>query len=71
MTSSEITTFIEFAPQYKDWNYRSDIQQNLKDLITITFKQVFDICWKHCDNDTLFLIMEDIDKIKEENNLPI
>lgn len=53
------------------WKSVRDKREHLENLTTVIFKEVFDICWKHCDNDTLELIMNDIDKIKEENNLPI
>lgn len=55
----------------KQWGRVSERREHLENLTTVIFKEVFDICWKHCDNDTLELIMNDIDKIKEENNLPI
>lgn len=53
------------------WKSVRDKREHLENLTTVIFKEVFDICWKHCDNDTLELIMNEIDLIKEENNLPI
>jgi hypothetical protein len=53
------------------WKNVRDKREHLENLTSVIFKEVFDICWKHCDTDTLYLIMEDIDKIKEENDLPI
>lgn len=54
-----------------EWNSVSEKRQHLKELTSIIFKEVFDICWEYCDNDTLELIMNKIDLIKEENNLKI
>jgi hypothetical protein len=53
------------------WKNVRDKREHLENLTSVIFKEVFDICWKHCDTDTLYLIMEDIDRIKEENDLPI
>lgn len=68
---NKITEFIEFDVYKKKWKTREERQDNLKELTSIIFSEVFNICWKYTDNDTLYLIMEEIDKIKEENNLPI
>jgi hypothetical protein len=63
---------IRTAYSYENvWDRAEDKKDHLKGLTSVIFKEVFDICWKYCDNDTLSLIMEDIDKIKNENNLPI
>jgi hypothetical protein len=53
------------------WKNVRDKREHLENLTSVIFTEVFNICWKYTDNDTLELIMNDIDKIKEENNLPI
>ena len=53
----------------KEWSKVSERREHLKELTSVIFSEVFNICWKYCDNDTLGLIMDEIDKIKEENNL--
>ena len=55
----------------KKWSSVSERRNHLKELTSIIFSEVFNICWKYTDTETLFLIMRDIDKIKEENQLPI
>lgn len=55
----------------KEWSRVSERREHLRELASVIFTEVFNICWKHTDNETLFLIMRDIDKIKEENELPI
>lgn len=70
---NKITAHIEqtIHSYNNSWNGVWNRRQHLEDLTSVIFKEVFDICWKHCDTDTLYLIMEDIDRIKEENDLPI
>jgi hypothetical protein len=70
---NKITEFIETTVyDYKSSHSSVDEKRKLlRKLTSVIFKEVFDICWKYTDNDTLELIMNDIDKIKEENNLPI
>lgn len=55
----------------KKWGSVSERRKYLKELTSVIFSEVFNICWKYTDTETLFLIMRDIDKIKEENQLPI
>lgn len=55
----------------KEWGRVSERREHLKELTSVIFTEVFNICWKYTDNETLFLIMRDIDKIKEELELPI
>lgn len=70
---NKITKHIEESVyDYKNiWSSVSERRKHLKELTSVIFSEIYNICWKHCDNDTLHLIMEEIDKIKEENQLPI
>jgi hypothetical protein len=70
---NRITKYIESIAYAHDirWNTIPEKRENLRELTSVIFTEVFNICWKYTDNETLFLIMRDIDKIKEENQLPI
>ena len=68
---NKITLFINELLYNRREKTLKEREESLKELTSIIFTEVFNICWKYTDNETLFLIMRDIDKIKEENELPI
>lgn len=70
---NKITEYIEKTvySYESEWDSVSEKREHLRKLTSVIFTEVFNICWKYTDNDTLELIMNEIDKIKEENNLPI
>lgn len=68
---NKITLYINDLIYNKREKTLKEREESLRELTSVIFSEVFNICWKYTDNETLFLIMRDIDKIKEENELPI
>ena len=70
---NNITKYIEetIYDYDKKWDRVSEREENLKEFLSIVFKEVFDIVHANTDTDTLYDIMEELDIIKLENNLDI
>ena len=68
---NNITKYIDFEIYNKKWDSVKNRKENLKEFLSIVFKEVFDIVHANTDTDTLYDIMEEIDIIKLENNLNI